>query len=212
MKRKIKTMVTVVLSTVLAFSQGISSFASTNENQFTIYETKLAELNAELGTNYELTPTEGSSYDEMVSYFTDMTLTEFEIYIREAYDAEQNFNKTISLPTESIISNSNISRSTLQKQKYYYAGNSNYLCIDAYTTTVSGSTVYTGDVASAGGSLVSYPGYKAMSYTKSFSSDMKTVAVSYKCMKYLSKNVTSATYYTVNVTFTAGGGDVYPLL
>lgn len=209
MVKKFKTLVTVMTLMVgMVFVQDTTIFAGeTSVSKLAPYEVKLEQLNESLGTDYQLQPSEGCTYDEMAEYFNDMTLTEFETYVRNAYKAEQEMDAKMKAP---IHTNSNVfsTFSTLGTQRYYYNG-SNYLYLRAYTTTVSGSVIYTGDVDGTGSVINSYPAYKSRSCAVSFSSDKKTASCSWKCVKYLNKNLISATDYTVNCTFAAGGGNVY---
>lgn len=209
MKCKMKMIVVTMLTCISIIFQGVAVFASDVSQDFKSYEDKLAELNLELGTSYQFTPAVGESYDEMVSFFQNMSLSEFEKYIRECYAAEIEFDNAVDSPQGNIVSNGNQSRSTLDTQKFFYAGNYNYLFIKAYTTIVAGTTIYTGDIASAGYSISTYPGYGVSSYSKEFDDDMRTVQVTYHCTKYLSKYITDAVAYTLEVSFVAGAGDMY---
>lgn len=60
----------------------------------------------------------------------------------------------------------------MRKWGQNYDGN-NSLYLKAYTTTVSGSTIYTGDVSATGSTINSYPAYKSNSCTVEFSGDKK---------------------------------------
>lgn len=60
--------------------------------------------------------------------------------------------------------------------------------------------------------IVSYPAYKVRSYSTSFSSNKRTVACTWRCSKYISKNVVATGDYTLSCTFTAGGGNIYPVV
>ena len=69
-------------------------------DNLTPYVEKLTLLNAEPGTDYVLAPTENTTYDEMVTFYTDMSLDEFEKYIRDAYEAEQEFDEVMKDETD----------------------------------------------------------------------------------------------------------------
>ena len=53
-----------------------------------------------------------------------------------------------------------------------------FLFITAYTTTVSGSTIYTGDFGDSGWNIRAYPGYQPTSCIYSFSGDKKNLTCS----------------------------------
>lgn len=211
MFKKIKSIATIVMVGTLILGQSSIAFAKDEVDNLAPYVEKLTLLNDELGTDYVLAPTENTTYDEMVTFYTDMSLEEFEEYIRDAYEAEQEFDEVMETETE-MRKDSVATYSSLDTQKYYYAGNSNYLYLKAYTTTVSGSTIYTGDISSAGYSISSYPAYKANSYSSSFADDKKTVDISYSCVKCVSQNLIYDTLYTIKVTYGAGAGNIYPVV
>ncbi|MDE7238631.1 MAG: hypothetical protein K2N41_02845, partial [Lachnospiraceae bacterium] len=66
-----------------------------NENDLAIYEEELSKLNEELGTDYRLSPTGDDTYEDMVAFYTGMTIEEFDTYIREAYEKEMEFDKRV---------------------------------------------------------------------------------------------------------------------
>jgi hypothetical protein len=141
-----------------------------------------------------------------------MTIDEFDKYIYAAYEAEMKFDSIVKKPrTEIKTSEKEETRSTLTTQRLYYDG-ANSLYLKAYTTTVNGTTIYTGDVHSSSHTIVSYPAYKVRSYSTSFSSNKRTVACTWRCSKYISKNVVATGDYTLSCTFTAGGGNIYPVV
>jgi hypothetical protein len=72
-------------------------------------------LNDELGTDYVLSPTGDTTYDEMVTFYTNMSLDEFEAYIRDAYVAEQAFDKVVAQETEMRKDDDAVGYSTLEK-------------------------------------------------------------------------------------------------
>ena len=212
MRKTIKTVLVMVLTVAILVNQGTMAYASEGTDSLQMYEERLEELNLELGTTYQLTPAAGENYEDMVAFFSAMSIEEFEEYIMECYIAEVEFDSVMDAPLENALMNGGVVRSTLDTQKYFYAANANYLYLKAYTTTVSGITIYTGDVDSAGYLLSVYPGYAATSYSTLFADDMRTVRVTYNCTKYLSKYVTDAVAYTLNVRYGAGAGDIYPSL
>ncbi len=68
---------------------------SVHGDDLAIYENELQKLNEELGTDYQLSPTGDDTYEDMVAFYTGMTLEEFDTYIREAYEKEKEFDKRI---------------------------------------------------------------------------------------------------------------------
>lgn len=60
-----------------------------------IYENELQNLNEELGTDYQLSPTGDDTYEDMVAFYTSMTIEEFDNYIREAHEKEIEFDKRV---------------------------------------------------------------------------------------------------------------------
>ena len=139
MVKRIKNVVTIVMITIgiLLFQEAEAFAGEVSYDEFAVYETKLGQLNEEMGTDYQLQPTDGFSYDEMVAYFTDMTMEEFEAYIRNAYQQEKNLDEKMRKPLQEIADGSINLRSTLGTQRYYYDGN-NSLYLKAYTVEFSG--------------------------------------------------------------------------
>jgi hypothetical protein len=207
--KSIKKVAGMVMVSVMLVGQAGAVFATDGVNELAPYEAELETLNEELGTDYALQQCDGTSYEEMVDFFTSMSMDEFDAYIHDAYIAEKEFEEKEDSKLITVMDENANARSTLSTQKFYYDG-SNYLYMKAYTTTVSKKTVYTGDVSSTGYSISSYPAYKSTSCTVSFSSDKKTATCKYKCTKYVSANVISTGTYTKTCTFSAGGGNIYP--
>lgn len=189
----------LLLSVMLIVDNKNIVMAETVDNALFSYLQKLEELNDELGTNYELCATEGDSYDELVSFYTEMTLSEFEQYIREAHETEMNDVKSDSLIVEPYSASS---------QRFYYDG-TNYFYVDSELTVENGVLRYSG-IQSTGSRIVSYPGYKMTSYDFVFQNSKRNVNCTWKCVKCVAQNVIAAGSYTKSCKFTAGGGNVYP--
>lgn len=68
---------------------------SVHGDDLAIYENELQKLNEELGTDYQLSPNGDDTYEDMVAFYTGMTIEEFDAYIREAYEKEMEFNKRV---------------------------------------------------------------------------------------------------------------------
>lgn len=91
MKRMIKKIVVMSLAFSILMNHGVMAHASEGIDDFYMYEEKLEELNNELGTTYQLTPAAGESYEDMVNYFSAMSMEEFEEYIKDCYESEVEF-------------------------------------------------------------------------------------------------------------------------
>ena len=213
MKLVKKAIAIMTLFSVIFCCPFTSAHAAEREGaSFKSYQEELTRLNKELGTNYTLSPTEGETQESMQAFFMAMTIDEFDKYIYAAYEAEMKFDSIVKKPrTEIKTSEKEETRSTLTTQRLYYDG-ANSLYLKVYTTTVNGTTIYTGDVHSSSHTIVSYPAYKVRSYSTSFSSNKRTVACTWRCSKYISKNVVATGDYTLSCTFTAGGGNIYPVV
>lgn len=194
-------MVTMLLLFVILFTNsGSIAKAETNEDALLPYEEKLEELNKELGTNYELSATDGDTYDEVVEFYSQMTINEFEEYIRKAYAGE---TEDPEVDTGVIVPRSSSS------QRFYYDG-INYFYMTSTLTVENGVLRYSG-IESTGSRVVSYPAYKMTSYNFEFQNNKRKVKGTWKCVKCIAKNVIAAGSYTKSCTFEAGGGNVYPV-
>lgn len=182
----------------------------TNSDELAPYEERLAQLNEELGTDYQLYPSEGWSDNEMIEYFSNMTIDEFESYIVSAYQAEQECNTESGISIQSTINESADINAAYSTQRYYYDANGNSLYLKAYITVIDDTTYYTGEVYATGSTIQSYPAYKSNSCYVSFSNNNTTAACTWTCVKYVSANVISATSYHISCTFTSEGGSIYP--
>lgn len=200
-KRATRGMITILLlSIILLVDNSRYAEAKTNKDALRPYEEKLEELNEELGTNFELASTEGDTYDELVEFYTQMTMDEFEEYIRKAYFGETEMPKENA---EVIIPRSSSS------QRFYYDG-TNYFYVNSIVTVENGVLRYSG-IESTGSRVVSYPAYKMTSYDFGFQNSKRDVKCTWKCVKCIAKNVIATGSYTMSCTFRAGGGNVYPV-
>lgn len=68
---------------------------SVHGDDLAIYENELQKLNEEMGTDYQLSPTGDDTYEDMVAFYTGMTIEEFDLYIWEAYEKEMEFDKRV---------------------------------------------------------------------------------------------------------------------
>lgn len=113
--QKIKSIAALVMAGVLILGQNSFAYAKEEVNNLTPYQERLILLNDELGTDYVLSPTGDTTYDEMVTFYTNMSLDEFEEYIRDAYVAEQAFDKVVAQETEMRKDDDAVGYSTLEK-------------------------------------------------------------------------------------------------
>ncbi len=87
MFKKFKSIVALFMAVVLILGQNSYAFARAEVNALAPYQEKPIFLNNELDTDYVLSPTEDTTYDEMVTFYTNMSINEFEKYVRDAYAA-----------------------------------------------------------------------------------------------------------------------------
>lgn len=72
------------------------------------YEEELESLNKEWGTNYKLQLEDGNTEQEMIEYFTSMSMEEFREYIKEVHELDME-----SLKKEQTNKNIRIEKNTL---------------------------------------------------------------------------------------------------
>lgn len=190
-------------------------FAAENDS-LNLYRDKLEEINIVLGTNYKIPDKEeikvtGMTYEELQQFYADMSLEEFEQYIYQL-DAKNDHTKVIEV--NASIENENIGilpAATASSQYFYYSSsNSNYLAL--FTNVVqSGGVTYYNSVTGYGKNkqATGYPYYSPYGFSYTPSSDSRQLSCSYKCSKYISAGVIDTGAYTLRVTFTAGGGNIY---
>lgn len=99
MKRRLTNVVTIICALILAFSSAVSASAATEADTLKMYNEKLADINEKLGTQYkiptreELTATD-MTFQELIDFYTTMTLEEFETYILEMHTKNMSDNET----------------------------------------------------------------------------------------------------------------------
>lgn len=205
-KNRLLTCFIAMVFVFCSFVLPVSAEDSEEDNVLKPYIDELALLNNELGVDYCVVSEENMSeeeYAEMVTFFTSMNIEDFRTYIISAYqnDIESQNNPDDSLPSQvSPAAYSSI-------QRYYYSGNSNYLAIQ--------STAYTGDgyeryytIDTYGYSMVSFPAYYPHTFSSTISSDKRRVSCVYNCTRYITEYIADTAGHIVNVTFTAGAGDI----
>lgn len=154
-------------------------------------------------------PTEGETYEEMMEFYLNMTLEEFEQYIRSAYNDEKEFDDKVNNATL-VTASSGISTYASSSQRFYYDG-VNYFYLDSNVAVEEGQVVYTSFIK-IGSKVVSYPAYKMIDYSIDLSTNKKVANCSWDCYKYIAKNVMATGIYTKSYSFKAGGGNIYPVV
>lgn len=216
MNRKIFT--SFMLIGILAFGTVTSAYAGeTSADALQPYEDKLEELSSELGTELAIVPSEDGTMDDAVDFYTDMSMEEFENYVKNAYEeAEALDYVTDEYAVEEFVTeeseNSDISllsANVAYYQKFFYSsGNTNnYLYVRAFVNNET--SLYTGSVYDMGSVQKTYPSYKYNSGSYSFSSNKKKITCKYNVTKYLSSNLIETTVKTITCTYTANGGHLY---
>lgn len=210
MKRRLTNVVTIICALILAFSSAVSASAATEADTLKMYNEKLADINEKLGTQYkiptreELTATD-MTFQELIDFYTTMTLEEFETYILEMHTKNMSDNET---RVQSIIvaDGSASARATETEQYYYYSStNKNYFTLKSKIVTVNNVAYYNSFVnAGYNSKATGYPYYVPNSISYSVSNDSRQMTVSYYCAKYISATLIDTGYYTIAVTYTAG--------
>lgn len=191
----------------------VSTTVNAEEDSLAPYRTVLEEMNEQLGTDYALpTSTQmednGESYTDLVEFYVAMSIDEFKDYVTTAYNNEMNDIKT---DVDNIIENEPeiCPQAYTKTQKYYYdTTGKNYLSITSTAYTADGKERYSG-IASYSYKGGAYPYYKPSSMSSSKSDGDTKLTCRFSCVKYIAKNLITATQYTVQVTFKASGGNVY---
>lgn len=93
-------------------------------------------------------------------------------------------------------------------QRFYYSGNSNYLCATTSYQYADGYNRFN-KLNSTNYSISSYPAYVPNYTTYNFSNNYRNLNITYNCNKYMSAYLTDITIYNVSVTFSSNGGHVY---
>lgn len=210
MRRKIKCIVALACSLMLMVSNSVLTLAAEN-NDITKYEQRLQGINEQLGTQYKIPNAQeseaiGGNYQDVVDFYTALSMEEFEQYIYQMYEMDKNdssedFQKiTMEAPA--------VEPRGIEQQNYYYSSSSNYLFIKANVITVSGVKYYNSVQSYGSSAAYSYPYYKPMGFSYTPLADSRQLKCSFRCSKYLSSNLIDTAVHTLTVTFTAGGGNV----
>ncbi|BCJ99711.1 hypothetical protein [Anaerocolumna chitinilytica] len=222
----LKKGISIFLGLILFFTVPVNNIFAAADNNLLLkpYVDELAKINKEFGTNYTF-PTEenllknGSSIQEMTNFYQNMSMDEFDAYIRGLYNTDNSIIKSVQNTiiaennfTESNIVSSTSSSTSTSTQKYFYGGqyNSNYLKITSTISNVNGTTYIYSSVDQYGQYHGSYPYYDpSVGLTQTFSTDRTKVSCTFKCVKYLSAYVQDGVIYNISCTFGAGQGDIY---
>lgn len=177
------------------------------EDKLMPYREVLIEMNNKLGTDYSF-PEEtqlqenGQKQDDIVKFFSRMTLEQFRKYIYKAYlNQISNGSNQYSRGEEFNIQSIAFSK----KQNVYY--NSNSIFINTTIYSADGCDRYS-SINNYGYTKKGYPYYKPNKMTKTFGSGNKTVTCKFFCTQYVAQNIVSSSKYTLVATFSASGGDV----
>lgn len=214
--KKIRKHVFSWLLVITLMISNVSFVFAAEDDSLNRYRDKLEEINIALGTNYKIPDKEeikvtGMTYEELQQFYTDMSLEEFEQYIYRL-DAENDRTKVIEITADTKNTNVGISPAATASSQYFFYSSSNSNFLSVYTNIVqSGGVSYYNSVTGYGKNSVAtgYPYYNPYSFSYSPSGDSRQLSCSYKCSKYISAGVIDTGAYTLRITFTAGGGNIY---
>lgn len=222
--------VAVLLAAAMSIPTATSYLAVAAEDPLNAYAEIMSEFNEEYGTSYQIATPEqlekvGQSMDEIVDFFTEMNEEEFWDYLCDIHSvnlssiSDENaftFDETNSMDVEASLNSINPpiepQATYTGTQHFYYRGSTaQSLYIIAMWSYGDGYYRYSPYLQDYSWTCTegSYPYYvpKGLSYTTQNAS--REMACSFTCDKYIGKGVFDLTDWTVNVTFTAGGGDVW---
>lgn len=220
--------IAVLLAATMSIPTATSYLAVAAEDPLNAYAEIMSEFNEEYGTSYQIATPEqlektGQSMDEIVDFFTEMNEEEFWDYLCDIHSANLSnisnenaftFDETNSMDVEVSLNSVNPPIETQATytgtQHFYYSGSSSKsLCISAMWSYGDGYYRYSPYLQNWGYTGNSYPYFipKNLSYTTQNAS--REMACSFTCDNCVGNGVFDLTVYTVNVTFTAGGGDVW---
>lgn len=220
--------IAVLLAATMSIPTATSHLAVAAEDPLNAYAEIMSEFNEEYGTSYQIATPEqlektGQSMDEIVDFFTEMNEEEFWDYLCDIHSADLSdisdenaftFDETNSMDVEVSLNSINPPIETQATytgiQHFYYSGSaSKSLCIEAMWSYGDGYYRYSPYLQNWGYTANSYPYYvpNNLSYTTQNAS--REMACSFTCDKCVGNGVFDLTVWTVNVTFIAGGGDVW---
>lgn len=153
-----------------------------------------------------------------------MTEDEFYNYLYDAYvlDMSDKLNDSQDESAEMYVTDIELSldsvnppieqQSTTATQYYYYRGSTTEsLYLTATWSYGDGSNRYSTYVSAMGYTYTKghYPYYASYNATHSLADSATKMACSYNCNKFIAEGITDVTIWTINVTFTAGGGNIW---
>ncbi|MCM1313835.1 MAG: hypothetical protein NC205_02545 [Prevotella sp.] len=222
--------IAVLLAATMSIPTATSYLAVAAEDPLSNYAEIVSEFNKEYGTSYQIATPEqleriGESTEEIVDLFNEMNEEEFWNYLYDAYsmdladDSDEtsiSFNEMNSANIEFSLNSINPSVDTQATytgtQHFYYRGSdAQSLYITATWSYGDGYYRYSPYLQGSGYTKTegSYPYYAAYNLSATTQNASREMACSFTCDKYIGNGITDITVYTVNVTFTAGGGDVW---
>lgn len=156
----------------------------------------------------DVTATSGD-YSEIVSIFSSMTIEEFDSYILSIIDGSIYEGNDNTIKPDNNSDDFIMPLAYIKEQRYYYkSGSNNYLFITSNMQYADSYDRYN-SISSFGESVISYPAFKANSYSASFFNSYKNVNVTFNVTNYLTSSVYDTAYRTVSVTFSSTGGNIY---
>lgn len=197
----LKKSIIALVAFCFAISQESLVYAGNEDNSYLLepYEEELEKMNEEWGTTYKIQLEEGDTEQEMIDFFTSMSLKEFREYIDGVHEADIAGIKT---ETEGRNGNNEL-RSLTYNQYAYYDGNNALRIRAEINTSTSGVKTYD-SISSYGYVQDHYPYYDpSLGATFTFSSDRKIVTCRFKCGKMIGKNISDGVYYTITCKFNA---------
>lgn len=221
--------IAVLLAATMSIPAVASCIAVAAENPLETYDEIVSEFNDEYGTSYQIATPEqlemtGQTMDEIVDFFTEMNEEEFWNYLCDIHSAELSslseesaftFDESNSVDVKVSLNSINPPVGTeatyIGKQYFYYSGSdTKSLWIEAMWSYGDGYyrySPYLRDYSYTGDN--NYPYYipKNLNYTTQ--NDSREMACSFTCDRCIGNGVFDATVWTINVTFVAGGGDVW---
>lgn len=214
---KIRKSVAVLVANIIFVSM-LPSNIEAEENLLHHYAQIVENFNNTYGTTYQIASPEqlemiGSNEEEIAQQFSQMTDDEFWEYLCNAYEADVANNYEIdeitieTIPVEDGIAPATTVAET--EQRYYYnSGYTNYLGMTAKWVSVDGANRYS-TCTKFSFSTYSYPYFYPYDFSYQLINSAQQMKCTYTCNKFIGSGITDATTWTIPVTFTANGGNIY---
>ncbi|MBU5474684.1 hypothetical protein [Roseburia sp. MSJ-14] len=200
---KLKKIFVAVTVCILFLNNAICVQAEEEKSVDTLfpYKEELKNLNKAWGTNYKIGIEEGDTEQEIIDYFTSMSMEEFQEYMKNIHAADVAGIKSVS--ENGKKNNSDKARSLTYSQYAYYDGN-NALRIRAEIATSSSGVKTYESIPSYGRVQDHYPYYDStMGASFTFSSNRKIATGRFNCVKYVGKGIQNGICYTITCKFSA---------